>query len=157
MTPTSAKPQLSAITIIYFSLIGILTVFSLVVFYLNATGGISPPDAELATTMRYVMLVIVPAGLLAGHFIYKSKLASIDPSLSLKEKFGSYQVAILLRSACFEAPGLLGGVVALLTTDNSFLLFTAAIIVAFLFLRPTAFSITTDLHLNSKEHAQLEG
>jgi membrane protein implicated in regulation of membrane protease activity len=67
-----------------------------------------------------------------------------------------YQTAILIRSGCFEMPGLFGAVAALITGDISFLLFTAIVIVLFLLLRPSIYTITTDMNLTQRERTLLE-
>jgi hypothetical protein len=154
MNPTS-KSALSALNIIYFSLIMMMIIFSAVVFFLNTSGGISN-DAELTLLLRYVLCGLLPIGLGAGYFIFKQFINSISPSISLREKLMKYQTAVLIRSACFEMPGLVGAVAALITGDNSFLLFTAIVIVLFLILRPSAYTITSDLNLTQDERTRLE-
>ena len=67
-----------------------------------------------------------------------------------------YQTAVLIRSACFEMPGLVAAVSALITGDNSFLLFTAIVIVLFLLVRPSVYTITSDLNLSQGERNLLE-
>jgi hypothetical protein len=154
MNPTS-KSTLSALNIIYFSLMMMMTMFGAVVFFLNTSGGINP-DAELTLILRYVLCGLLPIGLGAGYFIFKQFISSINPSLSLREKLMKYQTAVLIRSACFEMPGLVGAVAALITGDNSFLLFTAIVLVLFLILRPSPYTITSDLNLTQGERTMLE-
>lgn len=154
MNPTS-RSALSGLNIIYFSLMMMMTMFGAVVFFLNASGGIAS-DRGLTLILRYVLCGLLPIGLGAGYFIFKQFINSISPSLSLREKLMKYQTAVLIRSACFEMPGLVGAVAALVTGDNSFLLFTAIVIVLFLILRPSAYTITSDLNLTQGERALLE-
>ena len=154
MNPTS-KSTLSALNLIYLSLISMMAMFGAVVFFLNMTEEIST-NHELSTSLRYVLIGLLPIGLGAGYFIFKQWMNTVNPSLSLREKLMKYQTAVLLRSACFEMPGLMGAVAAMITGDNSFLLFTAIVIVLFLLLRPTVFTITSDLNLTQGERAILE-
>ncbi len=154
MNPTS-NSVLSALNIIYLSLMMMMIMFGAVVFFLNTSGGIGH-DAELTLLLRYVLCGLLPIGLGAGYFIFKQFINSINPSISLREKLMKYQTAVLIRSACFEMPGLVGAVAALITGDNSFLLFTAIVIVLFLILRPSAYTITSDLNLTQDERALLE-
>ena len=158
MTPAStSKSLLTSINIIYFSLVGVTTSFGLVVLFLNFSGGIATEvDADFALLLRYVLLVMLPVGLGIGYFLFKQLTASISNTISLKEKLFKYQSALLIRSACFELPGLLGCVTALIANDNTFLLFTGIVIAIFFLFRPTVFSITTDLNLSQNERSVLE-
>lgn len=140
---------------IYYSLITMMGLFALVVLYLNTSGAIAP-NPERALTFRYVLFALLPIGLGAGYFIFKQGMQAIPPSVSLREKLMKYQTALLIRSGCFEMPGLFGAVAVLITGDISFLLFTAIVIVLFLMLRPSIYVITNDLNLTPGERAILE-
>jgi len=154
MNPTS-KSVLSGINIIYFAQMMMIVLFSAVVFYLNTTGNIAS-DPELALIMRYVLCVVLPIGIGAGYFIFKQFMSAIKPTLSLREKMGKYQTAVLIRAACFELPGLLGAVAVMMTGDISLLLFTGIIIVLFAMVRPSIYTITTDMNLTQAERTTLE-
>ncbi len=152
---TTSKSTLSVLNIIYFSLIMMLTLFGAVVFFINVSGEVAS-DPELTLLLRYVLFGLLPIGLGAGYFIFKQFMQTIPPPQSLREKLMKYQTAVLIRSACFEMPGLVGAVAAFITGDNSFLLFTAIVIVLFLLLRPSVYTITSDLNLSRGERAILE-
>ena len=154
MNPTS-KSVLTGLNIIYFSLITMMGLFALVVLYITASGDITP-DPDMTLLLRYVLFALLPIGLGAGYFIFKQWMLAIKPTLSLREKLMKYQTAVLIRSGCFEMPGLFGAVAAMITGDISFLLFTAIVIVLFLLLRPTIYTITTDMSLSQKERNILE-
>ena len=154
MNPTS-KSVLTALNMIYFSLIMMMTLFGAVVFFLSISGEMTQ-DPEFALILRYLLFALLPIGVGAGYFVFKQRLNTIQSTLSLSEKLMKYQTAVLIRSGCFEMPGLFGSVATLITGDLSFLLFTAIVIVLFLLLRPTVYTITTDLNLSQKERAILE-
>jgi len=154
MNPTS-KSVLTALNTIYFSLITMMALFALVVLYITSSGDITP-DPEFTLIFRYVLFALLPIGLGAGYYIFKQWMQAITPTLSLREKLMKYQTAILIRSGCFEMPGLFGAVAALITGDISFLLFTAIVIVLFLLLRPSIYTITTDMNLTQRERTILE-
>ncbi len=154
MNPTS-KSVLTGLNMIYFSLITMMGLFALVVLYITASGDITP-DPDMTLLLRYVLFALLPMGLGAGYFIFKQWMQAIKPTLSLREKLMKYQTAVLIRSGCFEMPGLFGAVAAMITGDISFLLFTAIVIVLFLLLRPTIYTITTDMGLSQKERNLLE-
>lgn len=154
MNPTS-KSVLTALNTIYYSLISVMTMFAFIAFYISVTGAITP-DPEFALMLRYVLFALLPIGIGAGYFIFKQGMNTINPSLSLREKLMKYQTAVLIRSGCFEMPGLFGAVATLISGDISFLLFTAIVIVLFLLLRPTTYNIATDMNLSSMERSILE-
>ncbi len=157
MNQSTSKSVVNALTMIYFSLVMVMAAFGLIVLYLNYTGGISTDaDPAFAQLLRYILFAVLPIGLLSGYFIFKKIIATIPSTTSLKGKLGYYQNAVLIRSACFELPGIVGGVAALITGDNSFLLFTALVVVMFFLVRPTVYTITADLNLTSQERAILE-
>ncbi len=152
---STSKSVLTALNMLYFSFIMVMTLFGAIVFFLTVSGNITQ-DAELALIFRYVLFVILPLGLGAGYFIFKQGINAIKPTLSLREKLTKYQTTVLIRSGCFEMPGLFGAVAVLITGDLTFLLFTAIVIVLFVLLRPTIYTITTDMNLSTKERAILE-
>jgi hypothetical protein len=154
MNPTS-KSVLTALNMIYFSLIMVMTMFGAIVLYLNTSGNITP-DPEFALILRYVLFALFPIGVGAGYFIFKQWMQAINPSLTLREKLMKYQTAVLIRSGCFEMPGLFGAVAALITGDISLLLFTAIVIVLFLLHRPSVNTISMDLNLSRKDRSILE-
>ena len=154
MNPTS-KSVRTGLNMIYFSLITMMGLFALVVLYITASGDITP-DPDMTLLLRYVLFALLPIGLGAGYFIFKQWMQAIKPTLSLREKLMKYQTAVLIRSGCFEMPGLFGAVAAMITGDISFLLFTAIVIVLFLLLRPTIYTITMDMSLSQKERNILE-
>jgi hypothetical protein len=154
MNPTS-KSVLTALNTIYFSLVSMMGLFALVVLFINASAD-HTRNPELTLIFRYVLFALLPIGMGAGYFIFKQWMQAINPSLSLREKLMKYQTAVLIRSGCFEMPGLFGAVAALITGDDSFILFTAIVIVLFLLLRPSIYIITQDMNLSNKERATLE-
>lgn len=156
-TAPTTKSVLTALNLIYFSLVSVMASFGLIVLYLNYTGNpVAETDPDFALLLRYALFALLPIGMGMGYFIFKQTLKPINVSMTLKEKLFKYQTALLIRSACFELPGLMGSVVALITSDNSFLLFTAIVVVLFLLARPTLYTLTSDLSLSASERSILE-
>lgn len=156
-TAPTTKSVLMALNLIYFSLVSVMASFGIMVLYLNNSGSlITEADPGLALLLRYVLFALLPIGIGMGYFIFKQTLKPINASMTLKEKLFKYQTALIIRSACFELPGLMGSVAALITDDNSFLLFTAIVVVLFLLARPTLYTLTSDLNLSASERSILE-
>lgn len=153
---TTPQSILRTMNLIYFAMVGMLTAFALVVFFLNTTGMIRQEGSDYTLELRYLLFAITPLGLFTGYFLFKRLLLTITTTAILNQKLLKYQQAILIRSACFEFPGLVAGVAAFLSKDNSFLLFTALVAVLFLLFRPSVATITIDLNLTQNERSQLE-
>lgn len=154
MNPTS-KSVVGVINLLYYSQVMMIVLFSAVVYYLYMTGNITP-NPELALIFRYVIIALLLAGISVGYFIFKQQMSAIRSALSLREKLGKYQTAVLIRAACLELPGLFGAVSVLTTGDISFLLFTAIVLVLFVLVRPSTYAIATDLNLTPSERSILE-
>jgi hypothetical protein len=154
---STSRALLSGLNIIYLSLASVMTIFGLVVFYLNYSGSNAvAPDNDFAQILQYVLFGLVPLGIATGYFVFKQQLSSIEPTLTLKRKLIRYQIAILIRSAFLEVPGLFATVAAMITGVNTFLLFTVMIVVIFILLRPTPSSIANDLGLSQSDKNILE-
>ena len=154
---TTSKSYLSTLRIIYLALVASMTLFGVVSFFLTVTDSIEVnADADFVLMMRYILFAVTPAALGGGYFVFKNTLSGAVGLPSLKEKLMKYQVAVLVRSASLEIPGLLAAVAALITGELSFLLFTAIIIVLFIMLLPGINTIVQDLNLSRKETFILE-
>lgn len=156
MTP-SVKQILITLNLVYFALPIVMTGFALFVFVRIYTGQEMPPvDAEFESLLRIIVIATVPVGMSIGYIAFKSVFKGIKPELLLATKLQRYQSAVLIRAAGFEMPGMFAAVVAFITNNTSFLLFTAVIVVLFLLFRPTISAITNDLQLTAQERMSLE-
>lgn len=154
---TTSKSFLTNLRIIYFALIGTMALFALVSFYLTVSGSVEVnADAKFVLMMRYVLFAVTPAAIGVGYVAFKQILSGATRLPSLKEKLMRYQVAVLVRSASLEIPGLFASVITLITGELSFLLFTSIILMLFLMLIPGVGAIVQDLALSRKESAVLE-
>jgi hypothetical protein len=134
-----------------------LVLLAAVVFYLNYSNEVTPQlDQQTASLFRYLLIALVPAGMAMGYFIYGNQVKTIDPSATLGSKINRMQAAILVRSACLEVPGILGCIVAMMSGDNSFLLFTMIVLVVYGLWRPTPDTLSEDLHLSQEERERLQ-
>jgi hypothetical protein len=153
----TAKQTLTNLNLIYFALMFIMGGFALFVYFWIYTGQeMAPIDAEFESMLRIIAIATVPVGMSISYVVFKTVLKTIKPEMTLSTKLQYYQNAILVRAAGFEMPGMFGSVVAFITGNVSFLLFTVVIIVLFLLFRPTVNSITNDLQLTVTERNELE-
>lgn len=156
MTPT-ARQILTTLNLVYFALPVVMVGFAMFVYFSVTTGQpTAPADAEFESLLRILVIATVPVGMGIGYFAFKNVSKGITPQMPLQVKLQRYQIAVIARAAGFEMPGLFAAVVALITNNVSFLLFTAVIVVLFLLFRPTVNSITNDLQLTHTERNELE-
>jgi hypothetical protein len=105
--------------------------------------------------MRDPLLFVIPlaavSGFIASNALFKKKVSEIDKTASLKTKLMAYQGALIIRFACLEAPSLFGIVVFLITGQLLFLLISAAIILYFIYVKPSKQNIQDDLQLSYQE------
>lgn len=154
MTP---KKILTSINLIYFALILVMAGFAVFVFVWIYTGQeMAPVEAEFESLLRILVIAIVPVGMGIGYVAFKAGLKGVTSDMPLPSKLQRYQNAILIRCAGFEMPGMFASVVAFITGNESFLLFTAVMVVLFLLFRPTVNSISNDLQLSTRESMELE-
>jgi hypothetical protein len=157
MTP-SVKQILTTLNLVYFALPVVMVGFAVFVFVrLYFELEMPPVDADFESLLRIVVIATVPVGMSISYVAFKSVLKGITPEMALATKLQRYQSAVLIRAAGFEIPGMFATVVAFLTNNTSFLLFTAVIVVLFLLFRPTVNAIINDLQLTATERSELEG
>lgn len=148
------KNFLTTLTIIYFAPGIAMLLFGGVVYLLHLQGRLEVTEID-PNLLRYIMYALTPAGVVAGHFVFKKQLSDLDQELPFRQKMSKFQAAMLIRSALIEVPGLLGAVFAKITDDMTFLFFIGITAVLFVYWRPTRESIAEDLQLSEKERMVL--
>jgi hypothetical protein len=155
--PVTSRSFLKAFSLVYLSLVVALILFpGLVLYLINARATEPSGDRQFGLMMRYGLFAFTPIAAIAGFFIYGRLLQSIPSSTPLAEKLLKLRGFVLIRTAFLEFPGLVSAVVALMTADTSFLLFTAIMLVLLLLYRPTVARIAEDLRLSPEETDILE-
>lgn len=97
--------------------------------------------------------ILAPIFVIAGFFLFKRQVTSIDDSAGGDDKIAGYQSAFLTRCACIEAAGLLNTVAFLLSGNAVYAIVVAAILIIFITTRPTKDHIieTTNLQFPDTE------
>ena len=147
---------LQKFTLIYFAMIATITFFGLAVYFLCQNGMAGSTDDHFVKQLSDALAIVVPLFFIAAHFVFRSMVKRINLSLDLEQKLVGYGVALLVRSAFLEVPGLLISVMALLTGRVSVLLLLPLVVITFIVLRPKAVSIASDLNLSIQEKESLE-
>jgi hypothetical protein len=117
------------------------------------------PKKPTTNTGNDMLIFIVPVMAIscfaAGHLLFKTLLDKIDVQSPLKAKLISYQSATIIRLALLEGPSLFAIVSFMLTGNMVFIGIAAAIILYFIYLRPSKQKIEDDLNLGYEEKAEL--
>jgi hypothetical protein len=103
----------------------------------------------------YISPALALSGFVIGHFLFLKFLGNIKRDSPLKTKLAAYQSATIVRFALLEGPSLFAIVSFMLTGNMVFLGISAAIILYFIYLRPTRQKVEDDLALNYNEKAEL--
>jgi len=149
------KAAAKVLPIIHLALLIGQVLFCLVVYNITTQKGFSLDGS--ADPFVYVSLAFTLGGFTAGNLLFKKQLQKITPESTLSQKIASYQTACIIRAALLEGPSLFSIVAYMLSGNLFFLTVSCAIILYFLFIRPTKNKIVNDLSLNYDEKAELEG
>src|SRR4051812_7121120 len=117
----SSRNYRLTLNIIFTAQMCALLIFSGILLWLNSNGQISPVE-NIGDFFHYIVPLVTIASFAAVYIVFKMMVRKINTSVELKEKLPKYQVAVIVRSALLELPGLLAAVAALLTGEMYFLL-----------------------------------
>jgi len=154
---TIKNPQgfLKTITIIHAALLIGQILFAGFAFFITNSAVINlKPNGD---PLFFVVPFITVAGLIAGIFISKNKLAGMNDTNSLDEKLAIYQTTSIIRYALTEGASLFGIVTYLITGNLLFLLITGLNILYFIWLRPTKLKVEDDLNLSFEDKIAMQG
>src|SRR6476620_6527289 len=81
MQQTTSKILIKTINILYYSIVMVMVIFSALILYLSNSGKFIPNSADQTQTYKYLIIVFVLLGAGAAYFMFKLKLAGVDPGL----------------------------------------------------------------------------
>lgn len=152
----SASNALKTIKIIHTALMGGCLLFGVVVLVLNAeapTG--STQDQEFLLYLPPVVLLF--AAIVASVLFKKTLKQGLAQSTDLRTKVAAFQTANIVRMGLYEATGLVAVVVCFITGNLYNMAVLLVVLVIFLMKMPTAYRISEEAGLSSKERAELSG
>lgn len=151
----SFKQQLLLLRIIHFALMGGLTIFGVVVYWLNSNDPVGNADA-MNEAVVYLPGLLFLAALPLSFILFKQQVKPLQTEeRDLRSKLAGYQTAHIVRLALLEGAGLFAAVISMQLANVYLLGVLAAVLVTFLFLLPTPYRISVELKLNQKEREQL--
>ena len=157
-TPVSpkAKDALRAINTFFYSMIGGMLIFTVIVFALNFFEKPSLADETLVTIFFIVVLFIAAISISIAGRMYAKRIAGAQtPGMSLMNKLNIYRAALVLYLALCEGAGLFAVIVYFLTGNKLLLIVVVIVLLAMLFKRPEKSKIFNDLQLSSQEQLEL--
>jgi hypothetical protein len=150
------KNQLTSMRLIYYAMCAPIILFSGVAYFLVNTGALGQPDYSMAPLLQTISIIVVPATLAGGYFVFRSGLSKIEERLLLAEKLQKYFVLLMIRGALFESGFLFCFVATILTRELLFLAAAPVMLFIFILLRPNIDSVVMDLNLSGAEKSLLE-
>lgn len=115
-------------------------------------------EFNIPTNSIYIVLVPLVAitGVFLGNYVFKKKIEPVLNKKSLKQKLDVYQSALLFKYAFIEGAAFICLLFSLFKSNLLYLAITVAIIVYFLFLRPTKNKIEQQLQLKGEQREQFK-
>lgn len=144
------------LSMIAFSPVAVLVLFSGVVAYLHTTGE-AVPVTGMIQPFSYLVPAVMVMALGIAPYAFRFTLSKITGDLPLRQKFLKYQNAVIIRMAIVEVPGILGAAAALITGELYFLAAPLLVALVSVMLRPGPFNMANDLSLSTDERTALQG
>lgn len=155
-TPTKAKDALRAINVFFYSMIGGMLMFTIIIFALNFLQTPALFDQFLVRIFFIAVLVIAGISILMATRLYKRRITDASSQgLTLMDKLTIYRSALILYLALCEGAGLFAVIVYFLTGYNLLLIIIGVVLLAMLMKRPEKSKIFNELQLSSQEQLEL--
>lgn len=155
-TSSKTKDALRSISIFYYSMIGGLLMFAIIVFALNYLQVSGLPDPSTVRFFFIAVLVIAAISIFMAIRLYKKRITdALSPGLVLMDKLNIYRSALILYLALCEGAGLFAVIVYFLTGYKLLLIVIAVVLLAMLQKRPEKSKIFNELQLSSQEQLEL--
>jgi len=155
-TPSRAKDALRAINVFFYSMIGGMLMFTLIVFALNSLEKPVLVDESLVRIFFVTVVLIAGLSILIATRLYKKRIAvASTSSLALMDKLNIYRSALIIYLALCEGAGLFAVIVYFLTGYKLLLIVIAVVALAMLLKRPEKSKIFNELQLSSAEQLEL--
>ena len=155
-TPTKAKDALRSISIFFYTMIGGLLMFAIIVFALNYLLGHGLLDQSMVRMFFIAVLAIAAMSIFMAPRLYKKRITdTLSPGLTLMDKLDIYRSALILYLALSEGAGLFAVIVYFLTGYKLLLIVIAVVLLAMLQKRPEKSKIFNELQLSSQEQMEL--
>jgi hypothetical protein len=131
-----------------------MVAFGAIVYYLNTTNPVGTLD-DTNQVLLFIPGLILIAALPLSQMLFSKTISGIKKDYELQRKIAGFQTAHILKMALFEATGLVGAVISLLTGTSYNLIVIAVALGMFTLNQPTPEKVESALQLDSKERSLL--
>jgi hypothetical protein len=151
MITSDIKPNLflKMTRVIFFSLIGGLMFFLIMVLFITDSKFLLDPD--ISDSLLLTTIILTSVFLPAGYLFTKMTFSKIDQNDILKNKLPMYQSGQIIRLATCEGIGILSIVSLLLTANLFFLVFLFIALSVIIQYYPTPEKIGREINLTQNE------
>jgi len=154
--PSQPKAAFRAIGIFFYTMVGGMLIFTIIVFALNLLEKPSFGDKSLERIFFIIVLFVAVISITVGTRMYAKRIAAAQTTgLSLMHKLNIYRAALMLYLALCEGAGLFAVIVYFLTGNKLLLAVTTIVLLAMLLKRPEKSKIFNELQLSSQEQMEL--
>ena len=153
---STAKETLRAIRVFFYSMIGGMLTFTVIIFALNFFQEPVLVDKSLERIFFIAVLFIAAICIPTATRMYNKRIIEAQSlDLTLMGKLDIYRAALILYLALCEGAGLFTVIVYFLTGNKLLLVVIAIVLLAMLLKRPEKFKIFNELQLSSEEQMEL--
>lgn len=155
-TPTRAKDALRSISVFFYSMIGGLLLFAIIVFALNFLQAPALIEASVVRIFFIAVLAIAAMSIFMAIRLYRKRITdALSPGLTVMDKLNIYRAALILYLALCESAGLFAVIVYFLTGYKLLVIVIVVVLLAMLQKRPEKSKIFNELQLSSQEQLEL--
>ena len=152
-TPQSFVKRLS---LIYWALfLSLIAMIGLSAFFVSNFGPFIEDSKQSSYIVSIVMILLLIILAPLSFWIPQKMITSIEPSLPLIKKLGSYQAATIIRFALMDFAGVLIALGFMATGEMHMIYIQLIVLLFFLIFKPSPFKITSDLSLDENEKNEL--
>jgi len=154
--PSRARDALKAINVFFYTMVGGMVIFAILIIALNFLEKPALNDESLSLVFLIVVLLIAMMSIAAATRMYAKRITGAHVlGLTLMDKLNIYRAALVLYLALCEGAGLFAVIVYFLTGNKVLLVVVSAVIIAMLLKRPEKSKIFNELQLSSQEQLEL--
>lgn len=111
---------------------------------------------ELDAVFRYLIPVMVLAGIAGSNLLFKKQLAKLVEMTALKAKLTGYLSSLVVKYAILEIPAMMAIVAYFITANYLYLWMAMVVLVVFILDRPSMGRVIADLQLSLSERQKVE-
>lgn len=153
-TGNSIENTFRIIKILYFAILSGQLVFFAVAYLFQASGDISESLSE-NETFKVIAIVVSLSSVFLSQFLYNKLRSSVKQDFDIDKKLNLFRGHSIIRMAVLEAGNIMAILAFMLTSDLLFVIIFTAILILFLYTRPSRQKFATEYFLSGTEKSKL--